>query len=309
MILRGRLHEISNLSSFVASYLKTGGRPTTGFAPMGKTRVHLATDFPSKKFAGGFPPSMSMKTDSNSDGKFSFDVEKPLKGFRGQIVVFRQSEMPNPIKGMPPIPVFDPIYRCAPFAINDIASADWAAAKNIYIHRAKTPDDKGITQKEIDELVKDLRKDLKLDKLRATILSNRAAVTAEKKGGDVKFSAFVRGSTSADLDRVITVKAGEIDIDLPGPDFIVGLCVDEDQIEAQIRKGLVNLSKRVSTELLEELEKAAPGLSSKASVSVWRVRFVKVGERMVKMPGLPKIVTPIYSVVPDAAFGVPRKLF
>src|SRR5690606_31459895 len=100
-----------------------------------------------------------------------------------------------------------------------------------------------------------------------------------------------------DLERVIEVKAGEIDIDLPGPDFIVGLCVDEDQIEAQIRKGLVGLSKKVSQQLLAELDRQAPGVSSQATISVWRTRFVQTATVKVPVPVTGQNVQiPVYSV-------------
>ena len=82
---------------------------------------------------------------------------------------------------------------------------------------ARTPDDKGISQATLDKEVAALRKAQKLDSLTATILSDSVRVKAKKSGGDLRFSARVRGSTAADLDRLIEVKAGEIDIDLPGP--------------------------------------------------------------------------------------------
>ena len=106
------------------------------------------------------------------------------------------------------------------------------------------------------------------------------------------------------------VKAGDIDIDLPGPDFIVGLCVSKDDIEAQIRKGLRGLSAKISQGLLAEFNKQAPGASALATISVWRIRYVQTGVKTVNtLPGIPPIVIPIYSVVPDAAFGVPKKLY
>ncbi|WP_101947727.1 hypothetical protein [Mycobacterium sp. 3519A] len=310
MELKGKLHRVTDLKKFVASFVKTGGKPTEGFAPMGKTRVHLATDLPAGKFGGSLPPSMSFKTDSNSVGEFSFSVPDGFKGFRGQIIAFRTSTMAAPLPGMPPIPVLDPIYRCAPFKFSDVSSQEQATVQKIYIAQETTPNDSGISQQELNAEISGLKSKLALDSLKATILSNRVSVHATKSGGDVKFSAFVRGSTSDDLERVIEVKAGEIDIDLPGPDFIVGLCVDEDEIESQIRKGLSGLSKKISQTLLAEFEKKAPGVENVAAVSVWRTRFVQTGTKTIKVPGTNQTVqVPVMSVVPDAAAGVPRKLY
>jgi hypothetical protein len=309
MMIKGKLHRITSLPTFVASYLQTNGKPTQGFTVWGKARVHLVTDLPSGKFSGGFPPSMSLKTDADSQGAFAFQVSDGLAAFRGQIVAFESTTAPAPLAGMPPIPLLAPVYRSAVFKFSDVSPQEQAAVQNIYIFKATTPLDQGISQGQLNEEVDRLRASLGLDKLKATILSNRVSVSAEKRGGDVTFSAFVRGSTSHDLSRVIEVKAGDIDIDLPGPDAIVGLCVDEDQIEAQIRKGLVNLSKRVSQQLVAELDRTAPGLSSLATISVWRTRYAQTGtKKLIPVPGAPSVEVPVYSVVPDAAFGVPRAL-
>jgi hypothetical protein len=309
MRIKGKLHRITNPTSFAASFLKTDGKPTAGFAPMGKTRVHLAIDFPSGKFSGGFIPPMSLKTDANGQGEFSFTVPDSAKDFRGRLIAFRTTMMPPPVPGMPSIPILDPIYRSAPFKFKDVSAQEQSTAQKIFIHTATTPPDRGISQQEVDAQVSALRKEMKLDKLRATLLSGKVSATAELKGGVVKFAAFVRGSTSEDLGRVIEVKAGEIDIDLPGPDFIVGLCVDEEDIEKRIRKGLAGLSKKISGELLAALEQEAPGIGSLATVSVWRTRFVQTGTKSIKVPGAPAVQAPVFTVVPDAAFGVPKKLY
>jgi hypothetical protein len=309
MKIKGKLHRITNLNTFVASFLKTGGNPTEGFTNLGKTRVHLATDIPFGKFSGGFPPTVSFKMDSNTGGEFSFDTGDELKKFRGQILAFKTTSM-APLPGMPPIPVITPIYRSAVFKFADISSREQSATKKIFIFEAVTHNDNGISQDELDDEVANLRTSLKLDKLSATILSDRVSTTAEERGGCIKFNAYVRGATSEDLGRVMDVKAGEIDFDLPGPDFITTLCVDEDDIENQIRNGLSDLSKRISAQLLAELDKEAPGLSSQATVSVWRVRFEQTGTKKIKLPLVKKALEiPVRSVVPDAAFGVPKKLF
>ncbi len=310
MKIKGKLHRVTSLSSFVASFLKTGGNPTEGFTNWGKARVHLVTDFPSRKFGGGFPPSMSLKTDANSQGEFSFTVNDAMAEFRGQVIAFQTTTIPGPLPGMPPIPILDPVYRSAPFKFSAMSAQEQNTVRKIFIFQATTPTESGISQQELDGELATLRSSLKLDKLRATILSNRVSASAEKSGGKLDFSAFVRGSISDDLGRVIEVKAGEINIDLPGPDFIVGLCVDEDAIEDQIRAGLSNLSKKISQQLLVELEKNAPGLGAVASVSVWRTRFVQTGTNKIKIPGIAKpLEVPIFTVVPDAAIGVPKKLF
>ena len=86
MNIQGKLHRITNVSAFVASYVKTGGKPTTGFVPWGKARVHLGTDFPGGEFAGGFIPPMSLKVDANSQGVFKFTVPDALAKARARVI-------------------------------------------------------------------------------------------------------------------------------------------------------------------------------------------------------------------------------
>lgn len=309
MKIKGKLHRVTNLKTFVASYLSTNGNPTQGFTNWGSARVHLAIDM-GGGFPGGFLPAMSLKTDANSQGEFSFTSNNDFPAqFRGRIIAYNATTIPSPLPGMPPIPVFDPVYRSAEFKFSDVSTAEQNAVQKIFIYQETTPSNLGISQQDVNAQLSDLKKDLKLDSLKASILSNRVSVNAEKSGGEVKFSAYVSGSTSEDLNRVIEVKAGDIDIDLPGPDFIVGLCVSKDDIESQIRKGLTGLSAKISQTLLAEFNKQAPGASALATVSVWRVRYVQTGTKTINMPGIPPIVVPIYSVVPDAAFGVPKKLY
>lgn len=310
MKIQGKLHRITSLQAFVGSYIKTGGKPTDGFTDWGKARVHVATDLPSQKFSGGFVPSMSLKADTDSQGNFNVPVPDGLAAFRGQVIAFQSTNMPSPFPGMPPIPILDPVYRSVVFKFSDISAKLQNTVQHIYIFKATTPSASGISQARLDEELGGLRRTLKLDKLRAAILSDRVSASAEKQGGAIKFDAFVRGSTSDDLGRVIEVKADNIDIDLPGPDFIVGLCVHKDDIEAQIRNGLSNLSKTISQQLLAELEKNAPGVNTLATISVWRTRIVQTGTKPIKVPGTAiPLPVPVFSVVPDAAAGVPRKLF
>ncbi|OYU99934.1 MAG: hypothetical protein CFE45_11105 [Burkholderiales bacterium PBB5] len=289
----GQLRRITDLQAFIKSWLTTGGKPTAGHAPWGKTPVRLVCDFPDGQFSGGFLPPTSLKTDTDADGNFDFDVPDAFNNFRGQIVAYDETKIPPPIPNMPPLPVLNPVYRSAPFKITALTEVKGkvVAVKRvpIYVLAAATPDELGIDQSALDKETTALRKSLKLDSLAATILADCVRVRAKKSGGDLRFSARVRGSTSASLDQVIDVKAGEIDI--------------------SSRAGLKKLSAKISAQLLDELAKKAPALGSLASVSVWRTRHVQSGTRTIKMPPLPTQKVPVYSVVPDAAFGVPRVLY
>ncbi len=309
MNIQGRLNRVTDIKAFLTSFSSTGGKPTKGFVPWAKARIQLATDFPTGDFGGGFIPDMSFKADTNSAGRFKIAVPEALAKSRGRVLAFDVHNIANPVPSLPPLPVLDVVYRSAAFKFADVSAAEQAQVQDIFVFLAKTPTESGISQEALDAQLGDLKKSLKLDKIRATIGAKSVSVKADKSGGELTFKAHVRGSTSHDLDRVIEIKASEMDVDLPGPDFIVGLCIDEDEIEANARKGLVKMSAQVSKTLLGELDKQFPGITSQATVSVWRSRHVQTGTKSINVPGFPAIQVPVFAVVPDGALGVPRQLY
>ena len=313
MNIQGRLHRITNPIAFIASWQATNGKPTAGFSAWSKARIHLATDLPTGQFVGKVIPSMSMKTDTDSSGFFKFDAPVlATMPFRGQIIAYNLSTMAAPNVGtpLPPIPVFEPIYRSKPFHFSEVSTAEQGQVKNIFVFKAETPDNMGLTQAQVNDQLATVRKAQGLDSLKANILSNRISVSAQKDGGDVKFNAWVIGSISDDLSRVIDVRVGEVDIDLPGPDFIVGLCVSKSDIEKQIRKGMAGATAQMNKPLLAAKDKMFGALSSEVTMSVWRTRHAETGTTTIKMPGgVPDMKIPTLSVVPDPAYGVPSRLY
>jgi hypothetical protein len=69
------------------------------------------------------------------------------------------------------------------------------------------------------------------------------------------------------------------------------------------------MSAKVSKTLLNELDKQFPGIASQATVSVWRTRHVQTGDKVIKIPGLPDLHAKLFTVVPDGALGVPKRLY
>lgn len=318
MNIQGKLHRITDIAAFLASWLQTNGHPTTGFVAWPKARINLGTDFPSGQFTGGFIPGMSMDTDTDSQGFFKFSApDLAATPFRGRLVAYNVSSMVMPPIGgiaLPPIPVFEPVYRSQPFKFADVSAAEQVQVQNIYAMEATTPDNQGLTQTMLNERLGALRIALKLDKLSASILSNRISVTASKSGADVKFDAFVVGATGDDLTHVIEAQVGEIDIDLPGPDFIVGLCISKSDIKAAIRTGMADTAKQLSQVMINAkdalLKQAgAASLIPTVGLTSWRTRHPQTGTTVVKLPGLPDLHLPTLSVVPDPAFGLPVKLY
>ena len=306
--ISGQLRRVTDPAAFLKSWGSTGGKPTSGHAPFGGARIHFVSDFPSGQFSHSLLPSLSIKTDTDPQGRFVISVPDALANSRGAIVAFQVTATSVP--GLPPIPVLNPVYRCQPFKISSVPASATQAARTIFVYQATTPDTEGVTQATVDKLVGGLRKKLKLDSLGATIGSSKVSVTAKERGATIKFNAYVRGATVPDLARVIEVKAGEIDWDLPGPDFITTLCVNEAEIEGQIRTGLADLSKAISTGLLKTIDKLLPipGLAGLSTVSVWRTRFVQTGTKKIQI-GAAKFDLPVFAAVPDGALGLPRSLY
>lgn len=296
MKIKGKLHRITNLQQFVASYLSTDGHPTQGFTNWGSARVYLAIDM-GGGFPAGFLPALSIKMDANGQGEFTFTPFALLPHYRARIIVFNMTTLPGS-----PLPILAPVYRSESFKISAVSNT----MRHIFIFQETTPTNLGVSQQALNALLPAIRNNIPLDILRAFIRSNRISIHAERSGGEIDFSAYVNGSTSHDLNRVIEVKAGEIDIDLPGPDLITGLCFDKDSVEAQIRNQMRGLSDQISQRLLNEFDQLAPGAAALVTVSSWRTRHVQTDT--INMPGLP-LATPIYTVVPDAAFGIPRRLY
>ena len=318
MNIQGKLHRITSITAFLASWLKTNGHPTTGFVAWPKARIDLATDFPSGQFTGGFIPNMSMSTKTDSNGFFQFStLALTTTTFRGRLVAFNVSSMViPPIAGiaLPPIPVFEPIYRSQPFKFADVSAAEQAQVQHIYAMEVDTPNEQGLTQTMLNQRLELLRTSLKLDKLSASILPNRISVTASKSGGDVNFDAFVVGSTSEDLTRVIEAGVGEIDIDLPGPDFIVGLCISKSDIKAAIRSGMADTAKQLSQGMIKTKDTLlkqgnASSLIPMVGLTSWRTRHPQTSITVIKVQGLKDIQAPSFSVVPDLAIGLPVKLY
>ncbi len=197
-----------------------------------------------------------------------------------------------------------------------VSASTQAQVRDIFVFKAQGPNALGQTQAQINADLKPLRTSRKLDTLRASILSDRLSIGASKSAGAVKFEAYVVGSTSADLNQVIEVievSVGEIAIDLPGPDVIVGLFVSKSDIEAQMRSGMSSqaaLNKPLRDAKTAMFQNSPLGLRPQhVSMSVWRTRVPQTSTLIIQLPSVPDVHVPTFSVLIDPAFGMPLKLY
>jgi hypothetical protein len=320
MKIKGHFYEVTHLKDFATSYFINPKAPkSSSFKAAANIRVHLASVIPA--FPGGFLPALSLKTDTNAQGSFSFTIaaaqQQQLKANKQAHFVAYRNVGSVEVLGQN-ITIYEPVYRSAAFDITKYAGGE----EQFYFAPYNVPDSAGVSQAQVDAQVKEAKKDFKdIEKLGATLQKGRISVKGSGRGADIKFDIDLGVSTSAVLTNFLTGKLKKLDIDLPGPDFIVGLCVSKDDIEKQIEKGIAGIMKDANKTIEDTLitELAAQTGQSKATVkslieSMATVTFSKLNypvtdHKTIKMPVLNQTITiDIRSVVPKLSVGFPRNI-
>lgn len=320
MKINGTIFEVTNLPQFAASYILNPDSPKSGtFKSAANIRVHLASNI---SFPGGFFPSLSLDTNSASDGKFSFNISaaqlatlkiNKLAYFVAYRKVGSVSILGNEI------PIFEPIYRSGTF---DITKISFGKAIKLFFAPQNVPNDSGVTQAQVDAQVKAAKKDFKdIEKLSASIQTGKVSVSGNGRGAEIKFAIDMGCSTSSDLNRFITGKLKDLDIDLPGPDFITGICVSKDDIEKQIEKAISGIMKESNKTILDTIvnELAAQTGQSKsvvkslmentATITFSKLNYPVVDHKTITLPIINKsIKIDVRAVVPKLSIGFPRKI-
>jgi len=210
------------------------------------------------------------------------------------------------------------VYRSEAF---DIRKYKPPTLTKLYFVPYNVPDSAGISQTMVDEQIKAAKKKFKdIDKLSAGIQNGYINVTGSGRGATIKFKIDLSVSTSSNLSSYIKGKVDDLDIDLPGPDFIVGICVSKDDIAKDVDKGIAEImkeaNKTVETELINQVA-AQTGQSkaiisslmkTMATVTFRSLSYPVVGSKTVKVPGIPAMKIDIRAVVPRLSIGLPRKL-
>lgn len=317
MKFSGRIFEVTNIESFALSYITNPKSPKAGsFKPASGIKVHLASMI--NGFPVSFMPGISIKTDSASDGKFNINVsDSQLSQLQANkmayVVAYRNAGTVN-VLGQN-ITIYEPVYRSQLFDITRYTEKP----VDIFFAKYQVPNKAGITQKQVDEQIAAAKSQFKdLSKLSATIQSGKVSVKGSGRGAEIKFNIDVSASTSFDLARFISGKVKDMDIDLPGPDFIVGICVSKDDIENEIEKGIAKIMKKVNTTiqktLVDELAKATGQsksiiqtlFSNTASVTFSKLSYPVVEHREIKVPGAGTISVDVRGIVPTLSIGFPR---
>jgi hypothetical protein len=309
MKLQGKFHEITNLAGFVSSYIADKNHPTPAtFKAFPNLRVFLATDFP-LGFTSSFIPGVSVNTDADANGAFIINVPDALpKTAHAYLLAMRL------VTKLPPfnVPIFAPVYRSATFTVSQIDNK----VHDIFVDRTQSPDSQGFTQEQISAQVASIAKAQKMDSLSAFIGEHGIGVTGKGKGATVKFEIRLSPATVPDLNAFISDSVDDFDIDLPGPDWLTGLCVSKDDIKASIRGSVGNmlpgLNKQIKGATVDamvaqtKLPKATVTafFDTQMSMTFDQIRFPVVGQK-----DLGFIKVKFRNVVADPDFGFPRSLF
>ncbi len=319
MKINGQFFEVTNVESFAVSYLLNPAKPTAGtFKTAANIRIELASILPN--FPGGFFPGISVKTNSASDGTFGLNVsDAQLKQIAAinkmaYFVAYRQNGSVH-VAGQT-IPIFEPVYRSEAF---DITKYKPAGTLKMYFAPYAVPNSAGIAQSDVDTQIGAAKKSFKdISKLSASIQDGCISVSGSGRGAEIKFKINPSASTSFDLSSFIKGKVVDLDIDLPGPDFIVGICVSKDDIGKEVDKGIAGIMKEANKTIektLVDQVAAATGqtktivsalFKTTASVTFRAITYPVVEQKSIKIPGFKDIKIDVRAIVPKISIGFPR---
>lgn len=317
MKLSGRIHEVTNLQQFALSYIANSKKPKAGtFKTVSGIKIHLSSAIPG---FGGFFPSLSVNASSRNDGRFEINVSdtqlKQLKSNKLVYLVAYRNAGSVKVFGNNVI-IWEPVYRCQAFDITKYKSA----SHDIYFAPYPISNENGITQAQIDEQIAAAKKKFKdIKSLSGNINEGGVRVKGSGRGAEIEFNVDLSPSTSFDLNRFIRGKVKSVDIDLPGPDFIVGICVSKDDLEKEVENKIAELMKDVNKEikatLINEVSKQTGQsktiiqslFDSMASLTFSRLSYPTVGTKKMKVLNQTFDI-PVRAVVPRLSLGFPRSM-
>lgn len=308
---KGTISQVTDLQSFATSYILTNGKPDAKtFKPFPNLTLHLALGFPIPFNFPSFLPQSSIKATTNSSGGFQFAVPSGFPESTDAYLIAYQTVMTVP--GLN-VPILAPVYRSATFKVGAISSAE----QRIFVAPVTAPDTGGITQAQISAETKTAAKSIKdVESLTAVIKNDGIGVVAKGRGAEITFRIGLSPSTSHNLNQFVKHKIHEMDIDLPGPDWLTGLCVDEDQIEKEINQAIGKLvsgfQSKIKGEVINQIA-AKSGQSTAAVKALFdsqvSLTFKGVRYPVVETKNIGPISFSFRSIVMDPCIGLPRKLF
>lgn len=314
MKIKGKMHQITDVYSYVSHFIQQANQPNPNTRPYSDIRVHLAIAF-KPGFPSRFFPNSSLIANTDVNGNFEFDLESfPYYDFvvsanlKMYIIAYRVAYR-NPFTG---VPIYAPIYRSEKFPLNRVTEE----VKDIYVACITTPNEKGVTQTRLTNemnLIKGRVPDL--DSLIARIRSSYIYIEGKGRGATITCDLRLRPDTSSNLNLFLKTIIDDFDIDLPGPDWLVGLFVNEGKIEREIKdtigKMTVQLNEDIISSVINEVVNrygVAENLIRDVLNTV-TVTFNKVRHPVVEIVRVGPFRFRKRAIVPDPCIGFPRKIY
>jgi len=318
MKINGTLFQITDLVRFVTSVIKHHQPDPKSFRPFTSGAVLLNTDFPSGFNPPSFAPNISTSASVDSNGQFSLPVPQNLPAaVRGFINAAHMVEPPQ-IPGAPKLPKLPSIiYRSAPFKL----SAATNHPQQIFVAHTPLTNGEGISQAQVDQQINAARQEFgQLETLTAFITAEGVHLlgTALDNNLTVMFDINIFPETGPVLTDFIDFELENVDIDLPGPDFITGLCISEDKLKERLHQSVGQLVDQFNPVIKDSVIKAItdgtgvdPETGGQFFDQKMSMTFETIRHPVTKTidVGFPNLKVKVRALVPDPFIGTPRALF
>ena len=326
MIISGKINQISNLTNFVLSFLKDAKNPDKKtHQPAGDILIKLVLTFEGAIVS--FLPPVSFNTKSKADGSFTINVPDAMDGFlkkNPNVYLLAYRQINHSFAGIN-VQILEPVYRCQKFDLLKFKKNPLA----LFFAIQPVPDNAGITQEFISKMASDKIKEIKQAKFSGTVISVKDGkisfhtnATAKGFTAVINFNIVPQSDVSFNLDQFLRPKIKDMDIDMPGPDFLANCIspINEDEIEKMIHASMNGLSKNINAEIKKTLiatiakatkqkEAAVKVLVDALSIiSFTKFRYPITGSKEIKLPNVPPLQIGVRSIVPELSIGFPRKI-
>lgn len=135
-------------------------------------------------------------------------------------------------------------------------------------------------------------------------------------GATFKFDIALKPALSQDLSQFISDEVQNFDVDLPGPDVITRLCVNEDKIKQQIKDGVDSVVTSFNGQIRSTFVKILKSSLGNKGVNVDSLfdHLISTTFQRVSFPAVSQTTIGSFTIVrrqvtADPAFGFPRVLF
>jgi hypothetical protein len=309
--IHGQAFKITDLAGFAKNPLDPD--PKT-FVPFAGLTLVLTLDFPAG-FSGQFP-AVTINGTADAQGRFTIDLGNfsslPNQGFLLAFDTLGTFEEPFTHRKLP---ILAPVYRSSAFKLKAVTPD----LQKIFIAPEKAPAGLGITQDQVDSQIDAVVKSLKqkgapIDTLSAFINDGMIHVFGTGHGAKFTFDINIKAATGNDLSQFMTDDVENFNIDLPGPDVITTIFVDEDHILQQIKEGVAGLvgtlNAQIRAAFIQEIHQLVPGANAtdlfdhRISTTFEKVLFPVLSQHKVGT-----ITVKRRAITGDPAFGLPRDLY